>query len=244
MTPTKARAVDAAVELLSAQGLRALTHARVDQRAGLPKGSTSNYFRTRKALVAGVAGRILELERAEVGAAFSQPSSPAEFVDGLCRLFDFLSGTRRTQTTARLVLFMEASHDADLRATLSAARRGMVGSAVVAMASLGAKDPAVAAAGVAACFEGLLLHRIARHDDTDPRPVLELVVPGARWPDARPGDQGRPGTNSAGLGLRAGRTDGRAEQEGPGLRAGDSEPLAAGRRVTAGRRCAPPSRRR
>jgi AcrR family transcriptional regulator len=179
MTPTKARAVDAAIELLSTQGLRSLTHARVDEMAGLPKGSTSNYFRTRKALVAGVAGRILELEQAEVGAAFAPPASPAEFVDGLCRLFDYLSRTRRTQTTARLVLFMEASHDAELRETLSAARQGLVGSAVVAMATLGARQPDVAAAGVAACFEGLLLHRIARHDDADPRPVLDLVVRGA-----------------------------------------------------------------
>jgi DNA-binding transcriptional regulator YbjK len=179
MTPTKARAVDAAIELLSTGGLRSLTHARVDQQAGLPKGSTSNYFRTRKALVAGVADRILELEQAEVGAVFAQPTSATEFVDGLCGLFDYLSRTRRTQTTARLVLFMEASHDADLRDALSAARRGMVRSAVVAMASLGAKDPDVAAAGVAACFEGLLLHNIARHDDADPRPALELVVRGA-----------------------------------------------------------------
>jgi hypothetical protein len=27
-----------------------------------------------------------------------------------------------------------------------------------------------------ACAEGLILHRIARHDDSDIRPVLNLVV--------------------------------------------------------------------
>jgi hypothetical protein len=27
-----------------------------------------------------------------------------------------------------------------------------------------------------ACFEGLLLHRIARHDQSDPRSVFEMVV--------------------------------------------------------------------
>ena len=47
---------------------------------------------------------------------------------------------------------------------------------VVALARLGARDPATAATTVAACFEGLLLHRIARHDETDPRPVFELVL--------------------------------------------------------------------
>ena len=43
MTPTKVRVLEAAVELLGTEGLRSLTHARVDERAGLPKGSTSNF---------------------------------------------------------------------------------------------------------------------------------------------------------------------------------------------------------
>jgi DNA-binding transcriptional regulator YbjK len=37
------------LKLLGTEGLRALTHARVDECAGIPKGSTSNYFRTRAA---------------------------------------------------------------------------------------------------------------------------------------------------------------------------------------------------
>jgi DNA-binding transcriptional regulator YbjK len=45
VTPTKLRVLEAAVVLLGTEGLRALAHARVDEQAGLPKGSTSNYFR-------------------------------------------------------------------------------------------------------------------------------------------------------------------------------------------------------
>jgi hypothetical protein len=30
-----------------------------------------------------------------------------------------------------------------------------------------------------ACIEGLVLHRVVRHDESDPRPVLELVVKAA-----------------------------------------------------------------
>jgi hypothetical protein len=73
-------------------------------------------------------------------------------------------------------LFMEASHDAALREAINKARAGMAESLVVTMASLGARDPNAAAAAVIACSEGLLLHRIARHDETDPRPVFELVI--------------------------------------------------------------------
>ena len=65
MASTRDRALDAAVELVGEQGIRALTHARVDERAGLPKGSTSNWFRTRDALVAGVITWLAESERAE-----------------------------------------------------------------------------------------------------------------------------------------------------------------------------------
>ena len=47
---------------------------------------------------------------------------------------------------------------------------------VVALARLGAHDLATSATTVAACFKGILLHRIARHDETDPRPTFELVA--------------------------------------------------------------------
>ncbi|WP_127130335.1 TetR/AcrR family transcriptional regulator [Georgenia sp. SYP-B2076] len=176
MTPTKARVLDAAIELLGTKGLRALTHARVDERAGLPKGSASNYFRTRQALVSGVVERVAELERPELGSTFTPPASAAELLDGLCGLLDHLTQANRTQTTARLVLFMEASHDAALRDTLSRAHDTMIAAVVLTLARLGVRDPVTTASAISACFEGLLLHRIARHDDTDPRPVFELVL--------------------------------------------------------------------
>lgn len=169
------RALDAAVELLGTQGLRALTHARVDERAGLPKGSTSNYFRTRKALLLGVRGRLADLDTSAVGAALL-PASSDELVEVLCDLLDHTTRDRRVPTTARLVLFLEASHDELLRESMTRDREAMESIVVVALARLGARDPVTAAAAVAACFEGLLLHRIARHDDSEARAVFELVV--------------------------------------------------------------------
>jgi DNA-binding transcriptional regulator YbjK len=178
MTPTKTRALDAAIDLVGTHGLRALTHARVDERAELPKGSTSNYFRTRAALLSGVVDRIVEREMAEVGAAFS-PASAADLVDALCGLFEYTTGANGTLTTARLVLFMEAAHNPALREAVSHGRAAMESSVVPVLARLGAPDPQAAAAAVMACAEGLILHRIVRHDDTDPRPAFDLVVRGA-----------------------------------------------------------------
>ena len=60
--------VPGAVAVVGERGIRALSHTRVDERAGLPKGSTSNWFRTRSALLAGVVSHIAESERGDFGA--------------------------------------------------------------------------------------------------------------------------------------------------------------------------------
>ena len=58
MSATRERSLAAAASLVGTQGTRALTHARVDAEAGLPRGSTSNHFRTRASLLAGLAAWI------------------------------------------------------------------------------------------------------------------------------------------------------------------------------------------
>jgi len=175
MIPARTLALDAAVDLVGSEGLRSLTHRRVDDRAGLPAGSTSNYFRTRAALLAGVVDRIVEREMPGVAAAVS-PSSAADLVDSLCQLVDYTTGPNRILTTARLVLFMEASHDAGLREAVSVGRIAMEASMSEELMRLGAPEPRIAAEAIMACCEGIILHRIARHDDQDPRPAIEMVV--------------------------------------------------------------------
>lgn len=86
---------------------------------------------------------------------------------------------RPPRASARL---MEASHDAELRSALIRGRQVMERAILPALAALGAPDPLLASQAIAACFEGLFLHRIARHADIDPRPVLDLVVRAALQP--------------------------------------------------------------
>ncbi|HEY3338664.1 MAG TPA: TetR family transcriptional regulator [Propionicimonas sp.] len=172
------RALDAAIDLLGSEGLRALTHRRIDQKAQLPPGSTSNYFRTRDSLLTGVADAILERELTGAGPAFA-PTTAKEFLDGLVSLIDRTTRDQRTLTTARLVLFMEASHHPALRDALWRGRTAIAAALEPALRGLGASDPHTAAGAIMACSEGLILHRIARHDDSDVRPVLDLVVTAA-----------------------------------------------------------------
>lgn len=53
---------DAALDLLAERGMRGLTHRAVDERAGLPQGSTSNYARTRQSLLEATVRRLAERE--------------------------------------------------------------------------------------------------------------------------------------------------------------------------------------
>jgi hypothetical protein len=79
-------------------------------------------------------------------------------------------------TTARMVLLVEAGHDPALRAALVRGRATFERLFVPALVRLGAADPRTATEALAACFEGLYLHRIARHADPDARAVFELIV--------------------------------------------------------------------
>lgn len=49
---------DAGLAVLAREGARGLTHRAVDAEAGAPTGTTSNYFRSRERLIAGLMARI------------------------------------------------------------------------------------------------------------------------------------------------------------------------------------------
>lgn len=56
----RALLLDAAIECLGRSGARALTYRGVDDQAGLPRGTASNYFATRADLAVEAAGRVFE----------------------------------------------------------------------------------------------------------------------------------------------------------------------------------------
>lgn len=175
MTTNRDRALSAAIELIATEGIRSLTHLRVDERAGLPKGSTSNVFRTREALLVGVSRHMAEAELPAVTGGFSA-KNPDELIASLIALFDFFVGPSRTVTTARLALYVEAAHDRAVRAALVEGRAMIEAPILPAFAALGAPDPAFATRLIATCFEGLFLQVLGRHAEVDPGPVLAAAV--------------------------------------------------------------------
>src|ERR1043165_9663141 len=158
---TRERALEAAVELLGAQGVRALSHARVDERAGLPPGSTSNWFRTRRALLGGVVDWMAERERAD----FDPAAMPAitgldGLIEGLGAMAELLAGRCPARPRARYALFLELAGDPELGEPLRRQRREFERWTERIVTTVGIADPGPATRALMALADGLLLHRL------------------------------------------------------------------------------------
>lgn len=166
------------MELVGTQGIRALTHARVDAQARLPRGSTSNHFRTRAALLKGVAAWIAEQETRDLGAALTRSFDDVDgFVDMFSTAIELLTGPHSVRTRARYALFLEAAGDPDVYGPMHAQREGMVAWTRNLLTSLGARHPETATRAFMAFGDGIVLHRLS----VDPQaPVRESVAVAVR----------------------------------------------------------------
>lgn len=129
---------DTAIAVLAAQGARGLTHRAVDRAASLPAGSTSNYARTREALLLCALTRITQLEAADAAAVMRedarQSPPPSVAVDEGADPAVLLAAPiaemlhqglthGRTRLLARYELALEATRRPELRAIYDEASR-------------------------------------------------------------------------------------------------------------------------
>lgn len=173
--PRIERSLDAALQILGEQGVRALSHARVDRTAGLPQGSTSNYFRTRQALIEGVASHLARREREDFGQAAPLLDRVAA-EEAFTRLLEVQSGPFRTRTLARYTLFIDLTHSPELVAPLKDNRKIFENWTTATLAALGAKDPLGCTRFIMATLDGALLHRITVDDSMDFVPVVRRAL--------------------------------------------------------------------
>ncbi|MEV5008997.1 TetR/AcrR family transcriptional regulator [Streptomyces sp. NPDC056159] len=132
---------DTALALLAERGMRGLTHRAVDERAGLPQGSTSNVARTRQALLELAVRRLAERE-ARVLALHEMPDPRTggldSLVEGLALATHRALTRNRALTLARYELALEATRRPELRSYFDAAGarfRDQLGALVTAMGS-------------------------------------------------------------------------------------------------------------
>lgn len=177
--------LDAALDVVGARGLRALTHRAVDGAADVPPGSTSNVFRTRADLVAALLDRLLERELAGWeslvasvdGPAASRENAIATTAHLLARTVHALSGPARGLTLARQALFHEAAFDDDLQRRIGAARARLTAQGTGWFAALGLRVDAAGVSLVLDLVNGMLANRIAGSETgADPEAALRAVL--------------------------------------------------------------------
>jgi DNA-binding transcriptional regulator YbjK len=135
----RTRILDAAVDILADTGVGGLTHRQVDARAGLPAGTTSNYFRTRQALLEATAARTTELHWRRVEALQSAigPMTRDGVKALMTRMITDPDEQFRRYTLARFELFMEGTRRPELRPFLKELQAAAVRSARLILEAAG-----------------------------------------------------------------------------------------------------------
>jgi DNA-binding transcriptional regulator YbjK len=144
---------DSAIEILGMSGMHELSHRAVDERAGLPAGTTSNYFPSRDDLLEAAARRIVELQVADMQAADGQVAGPV----GLSQLAELIGASLYDSATRRRTQFL-----AIFELTLEATRRPGLGQALAQIA--------------AATLEATVAEHRALGLDTSPEQVQLLLT--------------------------------------------------------------------
>ncbi|GEP36169.1 putative transcriptional regulator, TetR family protein [Nocardioides szechwanensis] len=167
LTPRRRAILDAATQVLDDQGLRGLTHRSVDRAAGLPEGTTSAYFRTRRALQLALTEYVASQMAEDVDALIEQladctPEDPRAVELVIALLGRWLDA--RTLVLAKVELTLEAARDPELAAMLRQNRDRLLRVVADVLAGHGMAQADARAEALMASFDGILLSALLKPD--------------------------------------------------------------------------------
>jgi AcrR family transcriptional regulator len=181
----KQQVAEAAIAVLADGGARRLTHRAVDAVAGLPVGSTSNLFRTRAELVAGVLQHMLTREQQAVTELTQSPMLAAgtfgepELVAFIGALIGEALGPGRRATQARHALFAEAATDPLIAEQLVGGSQYWLDLTTDLVSRAGGRDPRRSARWLMAYADGVISHQLAQPEaDFNPTAAIAPAVAG------------------------------------------------------------------
>ena len=157
----RARLLDAALSIVGSEGLRALTHRRIEDEAGLARGSARYHLGTTAQIVAATLehavlrdSRVNEAVLAKVGfeALAGRPTSFPEILAALVSAFLENPGDLR----ARYELLLEATRRPSLEEEAQRWRAQFVSASELALTAAGQADPHTVAVLLVACIDGLV----------------------------------------------------------------------------------------
>ncbi|MEV3855138.1 TetR family transcriptional regulator [Streptomyces sp. NPDC050095] len=175
----RAALVDAAVDVLAAEGARGLTFRAVDTAAGVPTGTSSNYFANRDDLLAQIDSWLHERLAPDpeiVAELLERPRNRA-----LVRAFmhDLMGRAQRDRTgfLALMEMRLEAGRRPELRASLMKSLRGDLDEGIAFHAASGLPGGAEEVTLLYLGMLGLILEHLTMPG------MLDGAIPGASVPD-------------------------------------------------------------
>jgi DNA-binding transcriptional regulator YbjK len=163
----RALIADTAIAILAADGAGGLTHRTVDARAQLPPGTTSNFYRTRTALLQAAAERAAALhwefvER--IRASAPSPQGRTGLAEFLARLVAAVDDETATRNLARMELFLEGKRQPDLRPALEDIYEAAMQAAEVIVRSAGIPAESARVRMLARILNGLVFDQLTLPD--------------------------------------------------------------------------------
>lgn len=160
---TRARLLEAAVDVLAEQGMGSFTHRIVETRAGVYHGATTHFFGNRDDLIDAVFAHLFALNQQTAVSSADVPPDPYAVTDpqliramlrgGVTALY-----SSRREALARYALVVHAAQHDRLQRSLGRWRHELVAQVSPVMAALNAANPTAAARVYVAGTDGLLLH--------------------------------------------------------------------------------------
>ncbi|WFB11233.1 TetR family transcriptional regulator C-terminal domain-containing protein [Streptomyces sp. LX-29] len=179
---------DAAITVLADHGMRGLTHRAVDREADLPSGTTSAYFRTRKALLTALVRRLVERDQSElqaIGEAMPTPRNADELIDGIAAFTERrLTDSGRRRSLARYACAVESVHQPELREILLPRDNAAHTAVREFLAAHGVTDVEGRALTLLACVDGLVFDRLVSGGHVPREEIQGLVAAALRKPEA------------------------------------------------------------
>jgi DNA-binding transcriptional regulator YbjK len=170
--------IDAAIEVLAAQGARGLTFRAVDNEAGVPIGTASNYFPGRDALLVQAGQRVfdrLDPGPVVVGEALALPRTRAS-VDRLMHEMIVRISAFRSGYLALMELRLEATRRPELQNVLTEQIRANIQANVDFHLASGMPGDAETVVLLYLALNGLIVERLTLPDVFGDKRFEELVT--------------------------------------------------------------------
>jgi len=160
--------LDTSLQLLAEKGARGITHRGIDERAGIPMGSTSNVFRTRAALAQATFEHHQEREIEFIDAvrrALPEKVKINELAEALVAGVEGLSSSDLANlSAARFEIYLEGRRNPQVAAGLARPRESVTALLADLLRRAGIKHPDKNAALLIPYIEGLNAERLFNPD--------------------------------------------------------------------------------